>query len=185
MKKMIVVFSVLAMILVPNVSFSQHETERNLKDYKLEILNIRDELRKNINKLSLLKKDLRLISTSMSAREAEDRFLIIHSRENIENVEGIYMYLEDELEWVLLIKKEKISYYRYLKEYGIEQMRRLTTEYLNDLRRMHAQISNKVALDLIDKAIENTDSSLQLLDKAVEIVQQHSAKKGRNHQKTL
>lgn len=178
MKKMIVVLSVLVAILIPNVSFSQRETEKDLKDSdKLEILNIRNELRDNIKKLSVLKEDLRRIYTSMSAHQAEDRFLIMHSRENVENVEGIYMYLEDELERVLLIKKDKISYYRYLKEYGIEQMRRLTTEYLDNLRRMHAEISNKAALDLIDKATENIESSLELLDKSIGIVQQYSKEK--------
>ena len=178
MKKMIVILSVLITISIPEVSFSRKEITKNLYDLdKLEILNIRNKLRESIKNLSVVKEDLKLIYISMSACEAKERFLVMQSRENVENIERIYMYLEAELERVSLIKKDKISYYRYLKEYNIEQMRRLVNEYLNNTQRMYPQISNKAALHLIDKAAETVRSSSELLDKAVEIVERYSKQK--------
>ena len=125
----------------------------------------------------VIKNNLKQIHTSMSASQAKERFYIIHSRENIENIQGIYMYVDNTLQEILLMKKDKIRYYRYLKEYEINQMRRLTNEYLNNIQRMHTQISNKTALHLIDKATETIHSSSELLDKAIDIVRQHSEQK--------
>lgn len=178
MKKTIVLLLLLLTFFVPNVSSSQNGITTGSKDIdKLEILNIKNKLGDYIKELSVIKNNLKQIHTSMSASQAKERFYIIHSRENIENIQGIYMYVDNTLQEILLMKKDKIRYYRYLKEYEINQMRRLTNEYLNNIQRMHTQISNKTALHLIDKATETIHSSSELLDEAIEIVQQHSEQK--------
>jgi len=175
MKKTIVLLLLLLTFFVPNVSFSQNGIATGSKDIdKLEILNIKNKLEDYIKELSVIKNDLKQIYTSMSASQAKEQFYIIHSRENIGNIQEIYMYVDNTLQEILLIKKDKIQYYRYLKEYEIDQMRRLANEYLNNIQRMRTQISNKTALHLIDKATETIHSSSELLDKAIEIVQQHS-----------
>ena len=84
---------------------------------KLEILSIKKELRDNIKTLSLIKDDLKQIYTSMSAHQAKDRTLIINSRKNVENIEGIWIYIEGSLEQVLLMKKDKISYEYFTMDY--------------------------------------------------------------------
>jgi len=174
-KRMMVLFSLLLTIFIPEVSFSQNEVINDSKDLdKLEILSIKNELRDNIKTLSLIKDDLKKIYTSMSAHQAKDRSLIINSCKNVENIEGIWMYLEGSLEQVLLIKKDKISYYWYLGEYGIEQMKTFITENLNDIQRMHSQISNNDALHIIDKAKATTRSSSEVLNNALEIIKQHA-----------
>jgi hypothetical protein len=52
-------------------------------------------------------------------------------------------------------------------------MRRLQDEYLNNIQRMYSQISSEPALRLIDEAVRTIHSSSGLLDKAIEIIQQH------------
>lgn len=170
-----VLFSLLLTIFIPEVSFSQNEIIKDSINLdKLEILSIKKELRHNIKTLSLIKDDLKQIYTSMSAHQAKDRFIIINSCKKVENIKGIWMYVEDSLEQVLLMKKDKISYYWYLGEYGIEQMKTLITENLNDIQRMHSQISSDPALILIDKAKETTRSSSKVLNRALEIIKQHA-----------
>ena len=118
MKRMMVLFSLLLTIFIPEVSFSQNEIIKDSKDLdKLEILSLKKELRDNIKTLSLIKDDLKQIYTSMSAHQAKDRSLIINSCKNVENIEGIWIYIEGSLEQVLLMKKDKISYEYFTMDY--------------------------------------------------------------------
>jgi hypothetical protein len=174
MKKMIVVLSLLLTVFIPKVSYSQDKGTRDLEDAdKREVLDVRNKLGENIKRLSLLSEDMKQVYTSMGASQPENRFLIMHCRENVANTEGIYRYVVDGLDQLLLIKKNKISYYGQLEEYGLEQMRRLQDEYLNNIQRMYSQISSEPALYLIDEAVKTIHSSSGLLDKAIEIIEQH------------
>jgi hypothetical protein len=74
----------------------------------------------------------------------------------------------------LLIKKEKISSYAYLEEYGLEEMGRLQNQYLNNIQTMYSQISSGPALHLIDEAAKTIRSSSELLNKAIETIQELS-----------
>jgi len=176
MRKIIVmlILPLLLTVFVPDVSFSESEITKGLKDPdRLQIQHIKNELRHSIETLSGIEEDLRPICTAMGAHESKERFFLIHCRENIENIERIYAYLENELEGVLMTREDTISYYRYLKEYQVEQMRGLANSYLDSLRRDSAQISGKAALRLIDQATQTISSSSELIDKAIEIVQKH------------
>lgn len=179
MKRMIVLLPLLFIVFVPAVSFSENEITKGLKDP--EILHIKNELRHSIETLSGIEDNLRAIYTAMGAHESKERFFLIHCRENIENIERIYAYLENELEGVLMTREDRISYYRYLKEYQVEQMRGLANSYLDSLRRDSAQISGKAALRLIDQATQTISSSSELIDRAIEIVQKHGAQKHGEH----
>jgi hypothetical protein len=174
MKKMIVVLSLLLTVFIPKVSYSQDKGTADLEDAdKREVLDVRNKLGENIKRLSLLSEDMKQLYTSMGASQPENRFLTMHCRENVANTEGIYRYVVDGLDQLLLIKKNKISYYGQLEEYGLEQMRRLQDEYLNNIQRMYSQISSEPALHLIDEAVTTIHSSSGLLDKAIEIIQHH------------
>lgn len=184
MRKIIVilVLPLLLTVFFPDVSFSESEITRGLNDPdRLQIQHIKNELRHSIKTLSGIKEDLRPIYTAMGAHESKERFFVMHCRENIENIERIYAYLENELEGVLTTRENRISYYRYLKEYEVEQMKGLANSYLDSLRRDSTQISGKAALRLIDQATQTISSSSELIDKAIEIVQKHGERKHGEH----
>jgi hypothetical protein len=182
MKKMIVLLPLLFIVFVPAVSLSESEITKGLKDPdRLQIQHIKNELRHSIETLSGIEEDLRPICTAIGAHESKERFFLIRCRENIENIERIYAYLENELQGVLMTREDRISYYRYLKEYEVEQMKGLANSYLDSLRRDSAQISGKAALRLVDQATQTISSSSELIDKAIEIVQKHSEQKHGEH----
>jgi len=139
-----------------------------------EILEIKDVLRNKTEDLSLLKTELLTVYTSMTAHQGMERYLIMRSRENIANIEGIYRYVGGALDELLLVDPNRISYYHYLKEYEIKKMRRLVNECLHNIQAVHPEISNRVASHLIDQATETIRSSSELLATAIDIVQQHS-----------
>jgi hypothetical protein len=173
MKKMIVLLSLLLAVLIPKPSYSQKAGTKDLKQVdNQEVLDIRNSLTENAEKLSSIGENLKRIYTSMSASQAEGRFLTMYSRENISNIAGIYRYVADNLDELLLIKKDKVSYYAYLEEYGLEQMRRLQDEYLNHVLRIHGQISSAAASHSIDEAATIIRSSSGLLDKAIDVIKQ-------------
>lgn len=76
---------------------------------KTDIVNIRNKLRESAKKLSVLKDELKVIYTSVDSSQTEERFLIIHTRENIERIQGIWAYVVGTGEQFLSIKKEKVS----------------------------------------------------------------------------
>lgn len=175
MKQIVSVLLLLVGILIPGTSLSLHEMAGGVKDLdRSEILEIKVNLRHNIEDLSLLKAELVTLSTSMTASQGKERYLIMRSEENIENIEGIYRYAEDTLNEVLLVEQDRISYHHYLKEYGIEKMRGRVNECLRHLQDALAEISNRDALRAIGQATETIRSSSKLLARAIEIVQQHS-----------
>jgi hypothetical protein len=95
MKKMIVLLSLLLTVLIPKPSYSQKAETKDLKQVdKQEVLDIRNSLTENAEQLSSIGENLKPVYTSMSASQAEDRFLTMHSRENISNIVGIYRYKE-------------------------------------------------------------------------------------------
>lgn len=173
MKKMIVLLFLLLTVLTPKPSYSQEGDRKDLKQLdKGEVLDIRNRLTENAEKLSSIGENLKRVYTSMTASQAEGRFLTMHSRENITNIAGIYRYVADNLDELLLTKKNKVSYYAYLEEYGLEQMRRLQDEYFNHVLRIHGQISSAAASHPIDEAVRIIRSSSGLLDKAIDIIKQ-------------
>ena len=175
MKKMIVLLSLLLAVLTPKSSYSQEVGTKDLRQLdKGEVLDIRNRLTENAEKLSSIGENLKRVYTSMSASQAEAQFLTMHSRENIMNIAGIYRYVADDLDELLLTKKNKVSYYAYLEEYGLEQMRRLQDEYFDHVLRIYGPISNTAAADPIDKAASIIRSSSWLLDKAIDIIKQQS-----------
>jgi len=175
MKKMIVLLSLLMTVLIPRPSYSQEAGTKDLRQLdKAEVLDIRSRLTQNAEKLSSIGENLKRACTSMGASQAEDRFLAMHSRENIMNIAGIYRYVADNLDELLLMKKDKVPYYAYLEEYGLEQMRRLQDEYFNHVLRIHGQISSAAASHPIDEAARIIRSSSGLLDKAIDIIKQQS-----------
>lgn len=175
MKKMIVLLSSLLIVLTPKASDSQEVGTKDLRQLdKGEVLDVRNRLTEDAERLSSLGENLKRACTAMGASQAEDRFLTIHSRENIMNIAGIYRYVADNLDELLLIKKDKVPYYAYLEEYGLEQMRRLQDEYFNHVLRIRGQISSVAASHPIDEAVRIIHSSSGLLDKAIDIIKQQS-----------
>jgi hypothetical protein len=175
MKEMIVLLSLLLIVLAPKASYSQEEATKDLRQLdEGEVLDIRNRLTENAEKLSSIGENLKGVCTAMGASQAEDRFLAMHSRENIMNIAGIYRYVADNLDGLLLIKKDKVPYYAYLEEYGLEQMRRLQDEYFDHVLRIHGQISSAAASHPIDEAARIIRSSSGLLDKAIDVIKQQS-----------
>ena len=173
MKKMIVLLSLLLTVLAPKPSYSQEAGTKNLKQWgKGEMLDIKNRLTENAEKLSSIGENLKRACTSMSASQAEDRFLTMHSRENITNIAGIYRYVANNLGELLLIKKNEVHYYADLEEYGLELMRRLQDEYFSNILRIHSQISSASASRFIDDAARIIRSSSGLLDKAIDIMRE-------------
>jgi hypothetical protein len=184
MKKIMIVLSLMSMVFIPGVSYSQGKRTEDLKGLdKQEVLNVRNKLAGNANTLSLLSEEIKQLYTSMSASQSEGRFLIMHCGENIANIEGIYRYVADALDELLLIKKKKIPSYAYLEEYDLEEMGRLQNQYLNNIQTMYSQISSKPALHLIDEAAKTIHSSSELLNKAIETIQQHSKQREATNEK--
>ena len=173
MKKMIVLLSLLLTIVIPKASYSQKAGPKDLNQVdKQEVLDIRNRLTESAEKLSSIGENLKRVCTAMGASQPEERFLTMHSRENIMNIAGIYRYVADNLDEVLLIKKDKAPYYAYLREYGLEQMRRLQDEYFDHVLSIQGQISSTAASDPIDEAARIIRSSSGLLDKAIGIIKQ-------------
>jgi hypothetical protein len=178
MKKMIVVLSLLLTVFIPRASSSQEEGTKALKDVeKREVLDVKTKLMEATQTLSLVTKDLKEVYTSMDSGQAQERFAVIHCRENVANIEGIYRYIVDSLDGFLLTKKNKVAYYGYLNEYGFEQMRRLQDQYLADIQSLCSQIPTK-AIGVINKAVETIDGSSRLLDEAIAIIHEHSKQAG-------
>lgn len=175
MKEITLILAFFITMLIPGISLSQHEVTGDVEDLdRSEILEIKDVLRNKTEDLSLLKTELLTVYTSMTAHQGMERYLIMRSRENIANIEGIYRYVGGALDELLLVDPSRISYYHYLKEYEIKKMRRLVNEYLHNIQAVHPEISNRVASHLIDQATETIRSSSELLATAIDIVQQHS-----------
>ena len=175
MKEITLILAFFVTILIPGISLSQHEVTGDVEDLdRSEILEIKDVLRNKTEDLSLLKTELLTVYTSMTAHQGMERYLIMRSRENIANIEGIYRYVGGALDELLLVDPNRISYYNYLKEYEIKKMRRLVNGYLHNIQAVHPEISNRVASHLIDQATETIRSSSELLATAIDIVQQHS-----------
>jgi hypothetical protein len=172
MKNLLAVLVLLFVISVPKAPFSQELRTQDLADLdKSEILNIKIKLGNAIANLSVLENDLRAVYTSMISPHAKERFLIMRSSEDIASTKAIYIYIEDVLQSMSVMKKEKMPYFSYVSGYSIEQMRRLEAEYLDDLTRIYGEVSTNDALHLIAKAIETIRSSSEMLDKVVQIMQ--------------
>jgi hypothetical protein len=175
MKEITLILAFFVTILIPGISLSQHEVTADVEDLdRSEILEIKDVLRNKTEDLSLLKKELLTVYTSMTAHQGKERYLVMRSRENIANIEGIYRYVEGALAELFLVDPNRISYYHYLKEYGIGKMRKLVNEYLENIQEVCPEISNRVASHVIDQATETICLSSGLLDRGIDIVQQYS-----------
>jgi len=175
MKETTLILVFIFTVLVPGISLSQHEMMGDGGDIdRSEILEIKDKVSNSIEDLFFLKTELATLYASMTAHQGTERYLIMHARENIANIEGIYRYAMGTLDELLLVDPNRISYYHYLKAYGIEKMRRLANEYLKNLEELHPDISNRVAFHVIDQATETICSSSRLLDRGIDILTQHS-----------
>lgn len=175
MKKTIVVLLLLVLVLMPDVSFSRKKPKSTKTDVdKLQVLILKTEFRNIRINLSELRNDLKSLSTSMSAHESVQSYLIKRSYEEIGGTERICRYMESVTDRLSIVEKDRLSYYCYLQKHGIEQMRNRSNEYLNNIERMRTQISSTAAIQLIDKAVENIRSSSGLIDKVVEMLQRCS-----------
>ncbi len=175
MKKTIVMLLLLALVLTPNVSFSRKEP-RNTKTHvdKLQVLYLKTKFRNIRIDLSKLRNDLKTLSTSMSAHESVESYLIRRSYDKIGSMEAICRYMESITDKLSRVEKDKLSYYCYLQKYGIEQMKNRSNEYLNDIKKMRTQILNTAAMELIDEAAEKIRLSSGLIEKVVEMLQRCS-----------
>lgn len=170
------VFIVSWLFLMPasEVPTAQGKMIKNLKSGdRFQVEEIVHALRKEAKNLSLLKRDLYLIYTSMTSLQAKERFELLGCQENMAHAKGVYTYLADMLEQFLLVKGDKISYYSYLEKDGIEEMKTSVSQYLTNIERARAQIKDKSALSLIDKTLETIGSSLHLLDRVIQLLNQH------------
>lgn len=175
MKEITLILAFFVTILIPGISLSEHEVTGVVEDLdRSEILEIKDVLRNKTEDLSFLKKELLTVYASMTAHQGMERYLIMRSRENIASIESIYRYVEGALDELLLVDSNRISYYHYLQEYGIENMRRLVNDYLENIQEVHPEISNRLAFHVIDQATETICSSSRLLDRGIDILTQHS-----------
>ena len=111
----------------------------------------------------------------MTAHESVQSYLIKRAYEDIGSMAGICRYMERGMDGLLLVEEDKLSYYCYLQEYGIEKMGNRSNEYLNNINKIRAKISDKAALRLIDGAAENIRLSSGLIDNVVEMLQQCAA----------
>jgi hypothetical protein len=179
MKQMVFILALVGMILIPGISMAEHGVTSDVKDLdRAKILEIKHNLINRVEDLSLLRAELGTVYTSMTSSQGEERYLIMHSQRNIQDIEGVYKYAAHALGQLLLINQDKISYYHYLKEYGIDEMESLIDEYVKDIHEMHGEISNQVALHVIDQATENIHSSSELLDRAMGIIEEYSEQTG-------
>jgi hypothetical protein len=173
MKKTIVALLLLVLVLMPNVSFSRKEPRSGKADVdKLQVLYLKAKFRNIRIDLSRLRNDLETLSTSMTAHESVQSYLIKRSYEKIGGMEGICRYMESGMDRLLLVEQDKLSYYCYLKKYGIEKMRNRSNEYLNNIKKMRTQILDSAAIPLIDRAEENIRLSSGLMNKVVDMLQQ-------------
>ena len=178
MKKMIVLLSLFLTAFITKPCCSQEAGTKGLTQLdKEEVIEVKNRLTDNAEKLSSIAENLKRISASMSAFQEEARFLIMHSRENIMDIVGIYRYVADNLDQLLVTRKSEASYYAYLEEYGFEQMRRLQDEYSGHVLRIYGRLANTAAAGPIDEAETIIRSSSWLLDKAVDIIEQQSKKR--------
>ena len=178
MKQIVCVLILLVGVFIPGTSLSSHEMGGGVEDIdRSEIREIRADLRHSIANLSPLKAELETLYISMTPAQPEERYLVMHSGKNIENVQAIYRYADDTLGRLLLMKPDRIPYYQYLKENQIKDMRGRVQEYLVHLEEAHGEVSNEDALRAIGQAAETIRSSSELLDRAVEIVEPHSTEK--------
>jgi hypothetical protein len=184
MKRTIVVLLLLALVLMPNVSFSRNEPrspkthvdERQLLFIKTKFRNIRIDLSK-------LRNDLKTLSIPMTAHESVESYLIRCSHDKIGSMEAICRYLENMTDKLSHVEKDKLSHYCYLQKHGIEQMKNRSNEYLNNIKKIRTQISSTAAMELIDQAAEKISSSSGLIEIVVDMLQRCSGeeKPGLHH----
>jgi hypothetical protein len=179
MKKAILALLLSVLVLMPNVSSSRAEPTSARADVdKLHAQHLKTKFRNIREDLSRVRNDLETISTSMTAHESVQSYLIKRSYEDIGSMAGICRYMEKGMDGLLLVEEDKLSYYCYLQEYGIERMGTRSNEYLKNIKKRRAKISDSAALRLLDRATENIRLSSGLIDNVVEMLQQCSDQEG-------
>jgi hypothetical protein len=174
MKKTIVVLSLLALVLMPDVSSSRTEPRSTKTEVdKPQVLYLQNEFRDIRMDLSELRKDLERISTSMSAHESVQSYLIRRSYENIGSMEGICRYMESMTGKLSHVETDKLAYYCHSQQYGAQQMRNHSNECLSNIEKMRTHILVMAATPLMDEAAEKIRSSSVLIDKVLKMLQQH------------
>jgi hypothetical protein len=170
------VFMLLWLLVTP-VSGAPSSPDRMTKDLKsvdeFQVEQIERNLVGKGEKLSRLKQDLYHIYTSMTSFQAQERFELLRCQENMAHTQGVYNYVTDRLQQLLLMKNDRMPYYAYLEEAGIEEMKTSVKQHLANIERARAYIKDKSALSLLDKAIETIGSSLDLLDRLTEVFRGH------------
>lgn len=179
MKKRILVLFLSVLVLIPSSSSSQGEST-NVKAGvdRLYASHLKNRFRDAREDLSRIKKDLEAISTSITSHESTQSYLVKRSYEDIESVAGICLYLERGMDELLLVKEDKLSYYCYLKKYGIEKMQAQSNNYLKKITKRRAEISHEAALRLLGRATEDIRLSSGLMEDVVEMLQRCSQKEG-------
>ncbi|UCD87518.1 MAG: hypothetical protein JSV01_07135 [Desulfobacterales bacterium] len=175
MKKTIVALLLLVLMLMPDSASSRKEAKGAQAGVdKLQVLYLKTKFRNVRINLSRLREELERISTSMSAHESIQSHVIKRSCVAIGGTEAICEYMENITDGLSHVEKGKLSYYCYLQKYGVEKMKSQSDEYLHTIKEMHTQISNAIAMQLIDKAQMNIRSSSELINKVVETLQRCS-----------
>ncbi len=175
MKKTLVMLLLLVLMLMPNDASSIKEVEGIQAGIdKLQVLYLKTKFGNVRTELSELREELVKISSSMGAHESTQSYLIKRSCEAIGGAEAICEYMENVMDGLSHVEKDKLSYYCYLQEYGVEKMKIQSDEYLHTIKEMRPQISNEIAIQLIDKAQKNIHSSSELINKVVETLQRCS-----------
>ena len=175
MKKTIVVLPLLALLLMPSAASARTGSGNVIADVdKLQVESLNAKFTHIRTDLSQLRANLRSVSSSMTAHESVQLYLIRRSYEDLRNMEGICRFMESFTNRLAHVEADKRSYYCNAQEYSIEQMRGHSNECLSDLKEIRSEISITPALTLIDAATEKIHSASVLLDKVVNMLQQCS-----------
>ena len=172
MKRTIVLLLLMVIMLVPDSSpASKPSTNADVDKLQVQYLKAGfSNIRLN---LSRLRNDLKMLSSSMTAHESTEAYLIKRSCDNIGSVEAICQYMERGMNSLLFVEADKVSYYCYLQKHGIEQMRKRSHEYLNNIKTMRTHVGTLAAAGLIAEAEGSILQSSGLIDKVLQMFQRH------------
>jgi hypothetical protein len=173
MKRMVLILAVFFIVVVPQTALSSGQGPGKVPD-NVKISAMRHRLEDSARELSLVKEELARLCPSMTAHQAVERELIRRSQEDIAYIESLCRYMEDALGMLLLVDSERIAYYNYLKKFEIQRMKKLLKGHLERIEAVQPSLSDKDAVQLIDRATKTVHAASPLLAHAVETVQHHS-----------
>lgn len=180
MKKILVILSLLFVISIPRLSYSENNLNRgghpkplddqkqNILELKLKLLSICKELNENVEKFEGIVMDLQKIQELYASPNLNIKESIGNANMIITFIQTIVLYEIQLLSKCLMIKKE-YELNNYSRRISDLKRASKTINTISELLRVHyALITNTGALHLIDKAKEIVGSSVELFDKSIE-----------------